>query len=132
MALCIVTTIAKAQDKIIKRNGDTLKVTITKSTPDLVEFTYPNESAINSEYKNSLAKIIYSSGREENCAGAKKLVTINSAKDWEKVEITTNEEDVKGLNQTWKCLQVHPAGVDMVRVWVIKMQEKIYRSMLQN
>jgi hypothetical protein len=60
-----------AQDKIIKRNGDTLKVKIVQSTPDMVEFTYPNEASINSEYKNSLIKIIYASGREENCAGEK-------------------------------------------------------------
>jgi hypothetical protein len=61
----------------------------------MVEFTYPNEDAINSEYKNSLSKIIYSSGREENCAGKKKLAIVNGAEDWEKVQITDNTDDVK-------------------------------------
>lgn len=88
-----------AQDRIIKRNGDTLKVKIVRSSPDMVEFTYPNEEAINSEYKNSLSKIIYSSGREENCSGEKKLAIVNNEKDWEKVEITTNPDDVKGLTK---------------------------------
>jgi hypothetical protein len=88
-----------AQDKIIKRNGDTLKVKIVQSTPDMVEFTYPNEASINSEYKNSLIKIIYASGREENCAGEKKLAIVNGEKDWEKVEITSNPDDVKGLTK---------------------------------
>lgn len=88
-----------AQDKIIKRNGDTLKVKIVHSTPDMVEFTYPNEESLNSEYKNNLSKIIYSSGREENCAGEKKLAVVNGEKDWEKVEITSNPDDIKGLTK---------------------------------
>jgi hypothetical protein len=89
----------KAQDKIIKRSGDTLKVKIVSSTPDIVEFTYPNETSINSEYKNSLLKIIYSSGREENCSEEKKLAVVNGQKDWQKVEITNNPDDVKGLTK---------------------------------
>lgn len=72
---------------------------IVQSTPDIVGFTYPKESSINSEYKNCLIKIIYASGREENCAGEKKLAIINSEKDWEKVEITSNLDDVKGLTK---------------------------------
>jgi hypothetical protein len=88
-----------AQDKIIKRNGDTLNVKIVRSSPDMVEFTYPNETATNSEYKNSLSKIIYASGRIENCEEAKKLAIVNGEKDWEKVEITTNVDDVKGLTK---------------------------------
>ena len=95
--LLIITVVARGQDQIIKRNGDTLKVKIVRSTPDQVDFTYPKEEAVNSEYKNALAKIIYASGRIEDCAGTKKLATVNGEKDWEKVQITTNPEDVKGL-----------------------------------
>jgi hypothetical protein len=90
---------AEAQDKIIKRNGDTLNVKITKSTPDEVEFTYPNEETVNSEYKNSLLKIIYASGREEKCSDEKNLAVITGEKDWEKVQITSNPDDVKGLTK---------------------------------
>lgn len=98
LLLCTsLSTMSYAQDKIIKRNGDTLKVKIVRSTPDQVDFTYPNEDAVNSEYKNALTKIIYSSGRTENCAGIKKLAIVNGEKDWESVELTTNPEDVKGL-----------------------------------
>ena len=103
LLLAIILTITffsvKAQDKIIKRNGDTLKVKIIHSSPDMVEFTYPNEEIINSEYKNSLIKIIYASGREENCSVQKKLAVINSEKDWDKVEITSNPDDVRGLTK---------------------------------
>ena len=97
LGMIAYTSIALGQDLIIKRNGDTLKVTITRSTPDQVDFTYPNETAVNTEYKNALAKIIYSSGRTEDCAGARKLAVVTGEKDWEKVELTTNPDDVKGL-----------------------------------
>lgn len=97
--LILMTANLKGQDKIIKRTGDTLNVKIVTSTPDMVEFTYPNEQVINSEYKNSLVKIIYASGRVEDCAGEKKLAVVNGVKDWEKVEITSNPDDVKGLTK---------------------------------
>lgn len=88
-----------AQDKIVKRNGDTLRVSVTKSTPDVVEFTYPNETTINSEYKNALTQVIYSSGRIEDCSSATKLATITGPDDWEKVLITNNPDDVRGLTK---------------------------------
>lgn len=88
-----------AQDKIVKRNGDTLQVRVTKSTPDVVEFTYPNETTINSEYKNALTKVVYSSGRIEDCSSATKLATVTGPDDWEKVIITNNPDDVRGLTK---------------------------------
>ena len=88
-----------AQDTIIKRDGDTLQVKIVRSTPDMVDFTYPNEELINSEYKNSLSKIIYAGGRIEHCSGATKLAEVKGKEDWEKVEITSNSDDVRGLTK---------------------------------
>lgn len=90
---------AIAQDRIIMRSGDTLKVQITKTTPELVEFTYPTETLVNTEYKNAIGKIIYSSGREEICSQKINLQKINGEEDWEKVVITYTESDVKGLTK---------------------------------
>lgn len=88
-----------SQDTIVKRNGDTLIVNIIKSTSEVVEFKYPNETILNEESKNSIAQIIYSSGRIENCETVKSLATINGSKDWQKVELTTNPDDVVGLTK---------------------------------
>jgi len=95
----IIISFASAQDLIIKRNGDTLNVKITKSTPETVEFYYPNEELINIEYKNAIEKIIYSSGRKEICSQKTQLQQINGPDDWEKVIITYSENDVKGLTR---------------------------------
>jgi len=91
--------VAWAQDTIIKRSGDTLVVNITKSSSDFVEFTFPNETLINLEYKNNILEIIYISGRIEKCGAKTKLATINGIEDWEKVIITTNPDDVRGLTK---------------------------------
>jgi len=93
----IYISFSYSQDKIIMRSGDTLRVQITKTTPDLVEFNYLNETLVNTEYKNSIVKIVYSSGRVEECSQKTQLQKINGPDDWEKVVITYTESDVKGL-----------------------------------
>lgn len=104
---------ATAQDKIIMRSGDTLKVQITKTTPELVEFTYPKETLVNTEYKNAIVKIIYSSGREEVCSEKTQLQKINGVDDWEKVVITYTESDVKGLSKVGQITKTSGWGGTM-------------------
>lgn len=91
--------LSHAQDKIIMRNGDTLTVNISKSTPELVEFTYPGETAISQEYKNAISRIIHKGGRVEECSAQTTLAKIEGPDDWEKVVITYTESDVKGLTK---------------------------------
>ena len=95
----LIAFFATGQDRIIMRTGDTLNVKIKKTTPDLVEFSYANEDLINTEYKNAIDKIIYSSGREEICSQKNQLRKVNGKDDWEKVVITYTETDVKGLTK---------------------------------
>lgn len=95
---CFITN-ANAQDRIIKNTGDTLSVKIVKSTDDAVSFIYPNEDVVNELYKNSISEIIYSSGRTEKVATKTNLQPVNGPDDWEKVQVTYNTDDVKGLEK---------------------------------
>ena len=88
-----------SQDKVFKRNGEILNVKVNKSTPELIEFNYPNETLVNQEFKNAIVKIEYSSGRIENCSGESNLAVVNGVEDWEKVVLTTNTDDVRGLQK---------------------------------
>lgn len=88
---------SNSQDKIIKRSGDTLKVTIKQVTADRVEFVYPNEEILVSENKKQFSKIIYKSGRIEICNEDAKLSEIKGEDDWEKVILTNAKTDVIGL-----------------------------------
>lgn len=98
-AIILLPCLSFCQDKIIQRSGDTLTVNISKVTPELVEFTYPKETITNTLYKNSIAKIIYSSGREEEVSGKLNLYDIKGVEDWEKVAVTYTESDIKGLSK---------------------------------
>jgi hypothetical protein len=104
---------AIAQDKIIMRSGDTLKVKIIKTTPDIVEFTYPNEDLENTEYKNAIEQIIYASGRNEICSQKTLLQKVNGVDDWEKVIITYTESDVKGLTKVGQITKISGWGGTM-------------------
>lgn len=100
LAVCAFpATLSHAQDKIVMRNGDTLTVNISKSTPELVEFVHPGETATSQEYKNAIARIIYKGGRVEECSTKTTLARIEGPDDWEKVVITYTESDVKGLTK---------------------------------
>lgn len=86
-------------DTLMMRSGDTLLVNIIQSTPENITFLYPNEDIHNSEYKNSILKIIYKSGRIEMCSQKLQLPTISGPDDWEKVIITFLDSDIKGLQK---------------------------------
>lgn len=111
--MLVISFLSLAQDRIIMRNGDTLTVKITKTTPDLVEFSYPNEELINTEYKNAIDRIIYASGRVEICSEKTQLQKINGIEDWEKVVITYSETDVKGLTRVGQITKTSGWGGTM-------------------
>jgi len=82
-------------DVIINHSGDSLKVNIT-AVDDMIIYNFPNESINNSMSKNCINKIIFSSGRIQKFD---EKIIINDIKDWEKVIITTNPNDVKCLKR---------------------------------
>lgn len=87
-----------AQDKVVLKTGDTLNVYVTKSTETTIEYTYPNESLVNEKQKRDISCIIYASGRREDIKSTDVVIpTISNKNEWEKVIITTNRDDVKGL-----------------------------------
>lgn len=80
-------------DLIIQHSGDSLKVQVI-SVDDKVVFKYLNEEATNFLSNNCIDKIIFASGRVQKFDDK---VIITGVKDWEKVIITTNPDDVKCL-----------------------------------
>ena len=107
---CFSLMDGKSQDLIIMFNKDTLNVTVLKNSPDIVEYKYQNESVINSINKKEINKIIFSSGRVE-VFNEKKLPTIESRKDWEKVIITFDENDIVGLTECGTVVGTSSSGV---------------------
>lgn len=89
-----------AQDKVVLKSGDTLNVVVTKNSESFIEYAYPNETVVNEKSKKDISCIIYSSGRREEFKQQSVIIPqIKDEDDWEKVIITTNIDDVEGLEK---------------------------------
>lgn len=94
---------SKAQDLIIKTSGDTLTVSILKTTPEIVEYKFISNDVIHQDFKSNISQIIYSNGQKESFNTNKtKLPIIKGPDDWEKVLVTENKSDVEGLTEVCK------------------------------
>ncbi len=84
-------------DSLYYRNGKIEAVVVAKSTKESVEFTYPNESSVNTVSTSDLLKIRFSSGREEVYSQPLEIPVITSPSQWKMVVVTDNYEDVRNL-----------------------------------
>ncbi len=91
-------------DEIVKLNGERIKVEIKKVNETSIDFIYPGETVLQSIYRNSVESIKYSSGREEKITS--KVVVLSEA-DYQKVIITNNDADVKGLSRVGEVTGKH-------------------------
>ena len=96
--VCMVFTLQAQQnfDKIYT-GGKVIECTVKEVTPDAVKYSYPNEDLINTIYKNTISRIEFKSGRVETFSETATLQIVRSCLDWEKVNVTQLEYEVKGL-----------------------------------
>ncbi|MFZ4412000.1 MAG: hypothetical protein ACOYOV_02870 [Bacteroidales bacterium] len=80
-------------DIIVKHTGERLNVKII-SVDEKITFTFPNENVTQVIGKNCVKQIIFNSGRIQECS---EKIVIKGEDDWEKVIISTDPEDIKGL-----------------------------------
>lgn len=83
-------------DSVFTKEG-LIVAEVKEVTPEVVKFTYPSESVMNSIYRNTIEKIVFKSGRVQVFRETQALGEINSAFDYEKVSITHVESEIKGL-----------------------------------
>ena len=82
----------KAQDRIIRQNGDTIICKVSEITHD--DIKYINEGEASNISKNTVQEIIFKSGITQNFSNRS---VIYGEEDWEKVQITSVESDVAGM-----------------------------------
>ena len=92
--LTISFGIAKAQDKIVKLNGETIICKVSEITDDNIKFKYDGEDFLNNISQNVVQEIRFNSGRLQKFS---ERIVVNGKDDWEKVQITTLESDIDGL-----------------------------------
>ena len=84
----------KAQDKIVKNNGDTINCKVSEITHDDIKFITDSDNQTDNIAKTEIQEIVFESGVVQNFSNR---VVINGEEDWEKVQITTVETDVAGM-----------------------------------
>ena len=110
IAILFVSSVLNAQTKtdvIVKHTGEKMNVKVL-TVGDLINFSYPEETAINSIANNAVSEIDFGNGRVQKCSDK---IVVNGEDDWEHVIITNNPDDIKGLvrkgevrstsNNTW-------------------------------
>lgn len=97
--LAFVYTFGYTQEKCdtIYSNSEILAVHVKEVTHDAVIYQYPGEAINNTIYKNSIIKIVFSSGRIQVFNEISNFKTVKGGNDWEKVTVTHVESEVKGL-----------------------------------
>jgi hypothetical protein len=78
-------------------NNKKIACSVKEITPDAIKFTYPGEDLLNTVYKNSVQKIKFKSGRIQTFAESTSYKSINGVMDYDKVTITSVEDEIKGL-----------------------------------
>lgn len=80
-------------DVIVTHTGEKLNVNVISVDND-IEYSYPGETVINSIGKYCVKEVDFKSGRKQKIT---EKIIIDGEKDWEKVIITTNIDDISCL-----------------------------------
>lgn len=67
--------------------------------PDVIVYTYPGETVINTVYRNTVQKIKFRNGRVQIFSKAKNYLNVNGINDYDNVAITSDESDLLGLDK---------------------------------
>jgi hypothetical protein len=83
-------------DSIFTSDGLVL-ANVKKIAPDVIEYSFPDEEVVTAIYKNTVRKIRFKSGRVQSFSEATSLNEVTSVYDYEKVNLTRVEGEIKGL-----------------------------------
>jgi hypothetical protein len=83
-------------DSIFTSDGLVL-ANVKKIAPDVIEYSFPDEEVVTAIYKNTVRKIRFKSGRIQSFSEATSLNEVTSVYDYEKVNLTRVEGEIKGL-----------------------------------
>jgi hypothetical protein len=113
-------------DTIYSNNGK-LIVIIKEVNPDAIIYQYPCENFTNSIYKNSVYKIVFSSGRAQIFTEMAQSSNVKSGNDWEKVSITNLESEILGFNKLGEVTTRAKGGSEFANV--DKIKDKAYKKL---
>lgn len=130
LAIALVSNASLAQqtplDSIFTSEGLIL-AEVKEIAPDFIKYSFPDESLVNSIYKNNVQKIRFNSGRVQLFKESLGLAEINYAHDFTKVNLTHLESETKGL---YKLDEVYAKAVGTTTLSnITTVKERAFRKL---
>jgi len=95
-----------AQDVVLFHNGNIAKGKVTEVTDYYIKFCYEGEDLQNTIGRSALSEIRFASGRIQQMSPK---IDVNSPKDWEKVRVIYDKNEVLGLKSLGQ-VEKHSSG----------------------
>lgn len=95
-----------AQDEVVFHNGTIAKGKVSEVSELYIKFCYEGEDAMNMIGRAAISEVRFSSGRVQQMS---QKIFIESAKDWEKVRIVNDKNEVLGLKSLGQ-VEKHSSG----------------------
>jgi hypothetical protein len=101
---------AFSQIDTVFTNGKKIPCNVKEITPDAIKYSYVGEDVINSIYITNVQKIIFKSGRIQIFSESKSYKDVSGADDYDKVTLTSLENDIRGLTNLGDLASKAQAG----------------------
>ncbi len=112
-------------DIIYTMDNQELNVNITEVGETSVKYSYSGETMLNTISNASIDKIIFKSGREQSFRANLNVALVTSCLDWEKVQITNLESEIRGL---MKLENVGAKAQGASFTSISKLEERAYKK----
>ena len=124
IALLFICLHRAAQDVVVFHNGNTAKGKVSEVTELYIKFCYEGEDVVNTIGRASISEIRFSSGRIQQMS---QKIFIESEKDWEKVRIVNDKNEVLGLRSLGQ-VEKHSSGTWSFSVTAGHFSEKTMKK----
>lgn len=95
-----------AQDEVVFHNGNIAKGKVSEVTELYIKFCYEGEDVTNIIGRAAISEVRFSSGRVQQMS---QKIYVESEKDWEKVRIVNDKNEVLGLKSLGQ-VEKHSSG----------------------
>lgn len=113
-----------AQDVVVFHNGKTAEGKVSEVTDQFIRFMYKGEDVVNIIGRCAISEVRFSSGRVQQMS---QKIYIDSPKDWEKVRVVYDKNEVLGLKSLGQVAK-HSSGTWSFSITGGHFSEKVLKK----
>lgn len=120
----ILSSSCFAQDVVVFHNGKTAEGKVSEVTDQFIRFVYKGEDVVNIIGRCAISEVRFSSGRVQQMS---QKIYIDSPKDWEKVRVVYDKNEVLGLKSLGQVSK-HSSGTWSFSITGGHFSEKVLKK----